>query len=409
MGFGTVQTLSDAARGKMKSRTSVPVEPVGQSFSQAEKTRSSLSIPPVQNVVDTAYGEAMARRMGTAPSDLAAMRAAGGTSFGQPTKTYGNIIGGLTASRGGLSSEGKYGGFYSAEDLRSAIEGAAIGTRETIAPTLRAKAQERYGELGRMRGEAMKAPSRISLAGVTSAIPSVPTSMREATPGGYVEKIVNPQRAYAETLGQWYQEQAKPAEEYLQTAQQLEMTPLSSLAERIAVSQYGMNPDLARGRFADIDAKYWQGKRDQQYVAQYGMPYDEYMATQEEYNRMYGPEAETEQTRIAEKQASQQVEQLTGFKGTTFSNLVGRTPSQVADILATTFTLQNEDQINGLYALEETQNFLKENDPDGAYAFAEYVEASNPAAAGLLYALLYMSGYKKDLLKNKLQEAGLAP
>lgn len=408
MSFGTRQDLEQAARGQMKSRSTVPVAPVGDSYAKAEATRGRLSPSPAQNTVDSAYEEALGRRAGMSSSQLAAIRQAGGTSFGQPTETYGKIIGGLTASRGGLSSEGKYGGFFSAEDQRAAIEGAAIGARENIVPTLRTKAQERYGELGRMRGEAMKAPSRISLAGVTSAMPSVPTYLKEATPGGYIEKVVNPQRQYAETLGQWYQEQARPAEEYLQTAQQIEMTPLSSLAERIAVSQYGMNPDLARGRFSEVDAKYWKGKRDQQYMAQYGMPYDEYMATLDEYERQYGPDAETEQTRILDRQVAQELENITGYKATTFSNLIGRTPSQVAAIMAQPFEYEG-NQVNGRYMVEEVQKLVKDGDLESAATLADAVRATNPAAADLMYAMLYMGGYPVSKLQNRLQLEGLIP
>jgi hypothetical protein len=90
-------------------------------------------------------------------------------------------------------------------------------------------------------------------------------------------------RDYANNvLGNWYAQNAAPAEEYLATAQQIESTPVSNLATAIASQAYGMNPDLARGKFSGLDQRMFEERRNQQYMSQFGVPYEQYKFQQDQ-------------------------------------------------------------------------------------------------------------------------------
>lgn len=412
--IGTRADLASAAQGKMPKKTSpTPVTPIDTAYQEALGRRSLLGTSAAGRLASAAPLYAEGAYTGGLSGDLGAMQSAAVPAT-SPTPMLGKILRGLTASRGGLSSEGKYGGFYSAEDLSAAVRGAAIGARETYVPRLREEAMKRYTEMENLKTEAMRGAQRTTLTGV-GQLPSLPASYKDkAIPGGFVDKYVNPLRGYANELGNWYAEQAKPAEEYLATAQQLEAAPLSRLAQQIAVSQYGMNPDLARSKFAGLDADYWKSKRDQQYVDVYGVPYDEYKAIQDEAaanleTRENRARATTERAAIAE------VEALTGFKATSFGNLIGRTPTQVAQAAAqeAEFTDANDEKVmaNGAWAIKRAKELIASDPENGINQVDTMVreaEASNkPDIAALLVALMSMSGYTIERLQNRIYLSGL--
>lgn len=416
MTIGTPAQLREAARGNMPQRGTpppAPVTPINPAYEQALARRSILVESPSQRLERAAVPAAIGRYTGGVSGDPEAMRSAA-IPLTSPTPTYGNILRGLTASRGGLSPEGKYGGFYSAEDQRAAIRGAAIGARETYVPQLRQEAMKRYTEMEGMKSEASRGAQRAVLSNVTTPLPSVDPSKKTFTPGGYIEKYVNPLREYSGKLGEWYKEQARPAEEYLATAQQLEATPLSELAQRIAVSQYGMNPDLARAQFSGLDAEYWKSKRDQRYVDTYGVPYDEFQAIQEEQAQAYEEQQDRARTTL-ERTAIADVERLTGFKASSFGNLIGRTPAQVAQAAEeeAEFTDANGQTVvaNGAWAIQRAKELIADDPTNGINQVNEMVrqaEASGkPDIAALLVALMSMSGYNIERLQNRIYLAGL--
>lgn len=411
--IGTRADLASAAQGKMPKKGSpAPVAPVDTAYQEALGRRSLLGTSAAGRLAVAAPSYAEGVYTGGVSGNLGAMQSAAVPAT-TPTPMLGKILRGLTASRGGLSSEGKYGGFYSAEDLSAAVRGAAIGARETYVPELRRKAMNRYTEMEQLKSEASRGAQRTVLSGV-GQLPSLPSSQKTATPGGYIEKYVNPLREYAGQLGDWYSEQARPAEEYLATAQQLESVPLSDLAQQIAVSQYGMNPDLARSKFAGLDSEYWKSKRDQEYVNVYGVPYDEFKAIQDEA----AANLETQQDRsrtTKERAAIAEVESLTGFKATSFGNLIGRTPTQVAQAASeeAEFTDANGQKViaNGAWAIQRAKELIAADPENGINQVNNMViEAENsnkPDIAALLVALMSMSGYTIEKLQNRMYLSGL--
>ena len=375
MGIGTVSGLYDAAHGRIAPRNFVPPVPVDNTAFEAQNRRSALAL---------------------SASDVFAQ---GGQVSPQATPTYSNILGGATRATGGLSAKGKYGGFNNAGDLQTAIEGAAISTGRTSTPTaLRAKAEAFYNKLDPMFGEAAKGPSRAFIGQGTSQMPSVDPNRQYST-GGYVSKIVNPSRQYAQKLNQWYGQQAAPAEEYLQTAQQLEATPLSALASQIATSAYGMNPDLAAGKFANLDTSYYTQQRNAQSMAQYGVPYEQ---------RKDQLAAAAKEAKAVPGQWASAIENTTGFKASALSALTAQTPEQMYSTYAQTYKIidpatNQEVAPNGQAVVQMMKDYLSSGDTDSANKLITSVSASQGQQnLARILAAMYNLGSTKDIKTRQL-------
>jgi hypothetical protein len=62
-----------------------------------------------------------------------------------------------------------------------------------------------------------------------------------------------------------------------QTAERISDTPISAYARAIATKDYGMNPSLAASEFGtDYETKVYEQQLDQNYMDQFGMPYNIY-------------------------------------------------------------------------------------------------------------------------------------
>jgi hypothetical protein len=256
--LGTKTDLIKAANGIFRPRVAPQVEqPTPQAppspYEQAISRRLALSMTPDQR--------------------LASTEAAPGASMA-PTSSYQKLLSGVTRPMGGLSSKGKYGGFYSAGDLESAISGSAMRFATEVPSYLRSQAGQRYSDLESMYGKAM-------LGGQSTVAQRQGGGFR-----AFEEATQNRSpllRDYANNvLGNWYAQNAAPAEEYLATAQQIESTPVSNLATAIASQAYGMNPDLARGKFSGLDQRMFEERRNQQYMSQFGVPYEQYKFQQDQ-------------------------------------------------------------------------------------------------------------------------------
>jgi hypothetical protein len=261
MALGTRNDLIKAANGVFRPRQTPPVEPPAPDTSpylEAMQRKASYSSTPSQRMYTGA----------AAPSTAMS-----------PTQTYGKLMTGLTRPSGGLSSEGKYGGFYSAGDLETAISGSAMRFATEAPSALRSGASQRYAQLDPMYGIAQR---------------------QYLMPGAYDKDM---QKKYVRQLGEWYAQNAAPAEEYLATAQQIESTPVSNLATAIASQTYGMNPDLARGKFAGLDKRMFEEQRDIEYRQRFGVPYEQYKFAQEQ---------NTSAARDAAKSQIAQIEAATG-------------------------------------------------------------------------------------------------
>lgn len=344
--IGTIEGLVNAARGRIAPRSvTEPIQPVA---------------------ADTGFSNAQLRRTALAQS-AADVFASGKTVPTQANPVYSQVLSRATRATGGLDPEGKYGGFSNAGDLQTAIEGAAISLGRTSTPSaLRAKAEAFYNKIDPMYSEAAKGPSRAFMKPYMSQMPSV-DPRRQYNPEGYVGKVVNPSRQYATKLSEWYTQQTAPAENYLQTAQQLEATPLSALATQIATSAYGMNPDLAAGKFTGLDNKYYTQLRDQQSIAQYGVPYAQWK--------------DMEAARIKEEKTipsrwSAAIESTTGYNSSAMSALTAQTPEQMYATYGQDYTYKdpetNKDVVaNGQGIVDIMRKYLTTGETDLALKLAE--------------------------------------
>jgi hypothetical protein len=343
MSIGTFESLSNAAQGRMAPRVYTPP-------------------PPVNNV----YNEALARRsnFSKTPSQLIA---SGKTVSTQANPVYSNILSQATRASGGLNAEGKYGGFNNAGDLQTAIEGAAISLGRTSTPqTLRAKAEAFYNKIDPMYGKASLGAQQWT----RKDMGYNPQSESAASFRQFEETSQNrtaPLRGYANTLGDWYTKQTAPAENYLQSAQQLEATPLSALASQIATSAYGMNPDLAAGKFGGLDNTYYTQQRDAESIAKTGMPY----AQAQDMETAAAKEQKTLPSRWAAA-----LEQTTGFKSSAMSALTAQTPEQMYSTYSQDYTYKDPETdkevvSNGQAIVEIMKSYLEAGENDFAMKLAD--------------------------------------
>jgi hypothetical protein len=319
----------------------------------------------------------------------------------KPTSQLASLLA-APRSSAGLSSKGKYGGFYSATDLQSAIEGSAMNFAD-LAPQLRSKADTYLTGLNEARGDAE-----------TGAQGTVRTGMgfnpqAKASAGNvrmFEETSQNRDpllRQYADQLGKWMKTNVAPGFEYLNTAQQIEGTPVSTLAEQIATRQYGMNPDLAAGKFAGIDETYFKRTRDRQYMKDYGQPYEQYMSGLNEGNKLYTADINAAQMGI---------ESLTGFKSSAIESLTGRNPIALYNDVLRKKNIEYKDQ-NTTYSTDgETLTKLvlekiANGETDNVFKLGESMKAENPAVASFVYSLLYLAGMKDSKITNDLYLGGL--
>ena len=192
---------------------------------------------------ETPMGKAMLQKV-QPPTDYATFAASQGLSADVPVTTM------------GLSSEGKYGGYYSKEDLNKAIIGEAEARQLQnfdYAQSLRDLAASRTSQINRTISSQLAPLYQGSPYGATIDV---------SAPG--VKQLA----AFKErTMGEVSQLGA--------TAQQIEDTPVSAYARAIATRRYGMNPALAAGTFgSDVDVQAYEQRRNALSLAETGKPYD---------------------------------------------------------------------------------------------------------------------------------------
>ena len=375
--FGTVEQLFKAANGKMPQRV----------FTNNEDDTDTST--PQQST----YAQALERKglLSQAFPSLAAQNSASLAATNTPyqpymsavnapaTRTFADVL----ARTGRTSSgSGKYGGFNNAGDLATAIGGAAMNVRDVTVPQLRSAANSYYGKLDTGYRQALG-----PLTGFTTEYnPGVSSAGNFRIADQLSMPKYASQRAaiksYTPTLNDWYTEQAKPAEEYLQTAQQLEMTPLSQLAASIATRGYGMDPNLAAGKFSSLDSEYFKRNRDNTYMAKYGMPYDEYTALEKEQE-----DALNSYNDRAEEEALINIEEATGFSYGALSPIAGQTKIQMNEILNKDFKFTSpaddvEYEDSGKKIIEYYRSFISKGQTEEAKKLIEEIDA-RPGAEGL--------------------------
>lgn len=296
---------------------------------------------------------------------------------------FNDVYMGLLNSRpsGGLSQKGKYSGFYTADERNRAIEGGTLQLADEVPGTLREKAQARFNQIDQAKTDAYNAyvqqltGGRRSILGIKGA-----PLARTGVEGGEIDMLVNPARTYENSLQSWADENAQGAYNYLDAAQQFENTDLSQLAQSVAMRQYGVNPSLATSLFGDFE---------------------------ERRNKQLWDQSEADR-REGNAQANTQLETITGYKGSTVAGLTGRSPAQLYRGMNTTVDTANGKQY-GYKIAQTASSLIAAGDNQDAFDLATSIENSPGGAetAAVIYAMLYLGGYNKENLKNKLYLAGI--
>ena len=329
------------------------------------------------------------------------------------TNTFANILAG-----GGRRGGGKYGGFNTATDLEAAVLGSTYELRDVTVPTLRGKANPYLEQISTMRGDAYR--QAIDNFNSNLRSPSIPISMTEENNTGLLGMLKEnsayntrtepePLRQYKQELTNWQTEASKPADEYLLTAQQIESTPMAELARSIAINRYGMDPNLAAGKFANVGDDYWKKQRDQEYQALYGMGYEQY---EFEQDRLSDLTTGGSKEKIAN--ATLQIENLTGLSIGTLTSAASQTPVQMVENMARVYRIPdpatgNMIEANGAGIVETIRKSIGSGNNQGLQNLYETLIAS-PGSEGmaLLVAALvreYAGQPQKTL--EELQDLGI--
>lgn len=271
---------------------------------------------PVQPL-DTAFGAALLSKIG------------GGQRSTMPTPqipTYEDwaqsqgLSNAVPVTSAGLSSKGKYGGYYTASDLETAITGEAMARNQQAADyaqSMRDLATKRLGDVAQTYGSQLGALQK----------------MGTQTPKDLLGGIMSPEAAQKEqVLQDWYNEQQSQLGGMKATASQIEQTPMSQYARAIATQRYGMNPALAAGTFGPAyDVAQYKNLLDQQSMEQYGMPYDEYKKQMEAQAAAPSKALAQEQVLRTEtdRQALAAVSSQLNMDATGLAKSAGLTPTQL--------------------------------------------------------------------------------
>ena len=405
MAIGTIDDLINAAEGR-RSKLSTPV---------ATQMEPALRTAAAE--------QAMSRYMGSDQPGSAAFNPLRGQA---PTSMYGSIMGGLGLGSKpdygqGLSKKGKYGGFYTASDLESAIGGRAVETRGMLSSGLRGLAESRYQQVnpmykqygigvalpGGQTGALAQMVGKTGKPGFVSQGFTLTDKKREAA-------MSQPGMAeYQTALGNWYKQNISPAEEALRTAQQIEATPYSEIARSLATSQYGMNPALAASKFSDLDTREYERQRDIQYMNTYGVPYQQYKDIQEESTTMAEDYLRgTERAaKLQEEQMIGDIESKTGYSASALKTATGRPAEWINKTLGTVIGGQDETgrpitQLGSDMVKQAIDN-LRSGDVEGALDLVDYVKNLETEGAAdlaeLINAILatstkYGTKFQSDLL-----------
>ena len=283
--IGSITDLKNAARGKTVRTTSAPPEPTPPPKLGELNKPKPVNYSGYEGYIPYQTPDQSSGKVGG--------------SYGSPTQTYAQMLAGS-----GSSGSGKYGGFNTEGALQNAIRGGAMNFA-TLAPSnLRSAAQQRYTD-------------------VNKAMAPVQQKITKDLFGGTIESY-NQLRPYKTQLKDWYKQNVAPAEDYIQTAQQIESTPVSALATQIATTRYGQSPDWATSVFKDMDTEFADYKRNQRYMTDYGMTYDTYINQLTERDKLQG---------ATNQAATDMLEAATGLRGSYITGVTARTPQQLQTAL----------------------------------------------------------------------------
>ncbi len=284
---------------------------------------------------------------------------------------------GVPITNVGLSTEGKYGGYYNKEDLETAITGEAQARNMAAADyanTIRQLAAERASQVDKL--------TQSQLGSSYYAGPYV--APREALP------------PRARELMSFRTQQMEGLGESQLLAEQIEQTPISQYARAIATQRYGLNPALAAGMFGpEYELAQAKQQREMQFYnpAEGVLGYEDFLKQQD---RAYTQQQRAEtmqqdaisraieardldvlanpqlQSQSAQVRDLYYTDSISGVLGTNAKPIItasGLTPQQAYDVTTKSFKLpETGEVINFAKELENVTNLLEQRDFENAVA-----------------------------------------
>lgn len=284
----------------------------------------------------------------------------------------------------GQSKDGNYSGFRTEGELKAALNGRAQQYRQAD----QQGAQQQYGsaaaDLDALTGRfdqqqdqtrAALAPAALSGAGmglgrVTGHAPTTwggPDVLTAEGPDPADTRHRQHDLDYANQLGayndqtkQWLAGAAEQPLEQMQTARQIESTPISQYGQ-LAGADYGIDPTLDAGWFPQsADVTDFNNQRNLQSINDYGMPYSDITTVRNQGNTQDAADqrqATTDQAAAAKQadadqqaQYAQVVGDATGQDVTQLAQATNMTPAQVAQVVQDpTFAQASSDLQNVLF------------------------------------------------------------
>ena len=401
----TIKELANAANGN---------------FNTAIEARLSSTISPKAMTNTNAQRQAMA--LATGNPELAGERNAVSQYNPQALNTtpmlsqaQANLgIGQTYSPNMGLSSEGKYSGFYTASDRHNAVLGQAMQSKDRLSSQLRDLATARYAQIDSTYFPASKqntdqyaaAPKSRMMPGTGQQAKEMPNAEALAAYGSYSQRDT--------ALKNWYAQNIAPANEANESANANDLTPLSTYATAIASRNYNINPYAAAGEFNNADSEMYRGTRDQASMRDYGMVYDELQDLNSESKQgasdsiaADGNAAELalNQAKTTKSAYSSDLEALTGMNISALKQQTGSNEENLHNMLFSEkeirVTLDEDstkiiDNIPTLFN-EIKKNIMTEGKYDVAIGYIKAIEADNPELASILRS--YVASYSKTASK----------
>jgi hypothetical protein len=146
---------------------------------------------------------------------------------------------------------------------------------------------------------------------------------------------------------------------------------------------------LARGKFANLDETYYKQQRDANSMANYGMPYDEYKAQQDELD--FGTR-DKKITAADEAFAARELDRVTGIGSNYLSATTGQTAQQMYAITSQQFKYTDPDDnkekaTTGERMVEQYGVYIDEGNMDAANKLLNAVPADKQSLRRLMEAL----------------------
>jgi hypothetical protein len=215
----------------------------------------------------------------------------------------------------GLSSKGKYAGYYTAADMQKAIEGDAVQSYNQATAFA-----EDLGTLATNQYNKYNAQSMYGMPTFQSNV-DLPSGVKE-------QKI----QEYQDYMGNLLPQVSNS----LDTSANILQTPMYEFARALATKKYGLNPSIAAGMFTpEFDVEQYGINQDVQSMARTGMPFDvARQAASDARTALENTREDTEYTRDQDTLTrAAAIEDATGYSTSKMKIATSMTDQQLYDVV----------------------------------------------------------------------------